>query len=60
MMMSEGAELGREGFEVGYDADGNLSVTEASEAVEAIAVEGGCTAGVVARRLADEAHRDNP
>ena len=38
MIMSEGTELGRGGFEVGYDADGNLSVTEAREAVEAIAI----------------------
>ena len=55
MTMSEGIDQGRKGFEVGYDADGNLSVTEASEAVEAIAVEGGCTAGVGAMDAAARA-----
>ena len=43
MMMSE---ADRQGFDVSFDASGTLQVIEASEASKAVAVEGGCSAGV--------------
>ena len=43
MMMSE---ADRQGFDVSFDASGTLQVVEASEASKAVAVEGGCSAGV--------------
>jgi chlorophyllide a reductase subunit Y len=43
MMMSE---ADRQGFDVSFDASGTLQVIEASEASKAVALEGGCSAGV--------------
>ena len=43
MMMSE---ADRQGFDVSFDASGILQVIEASEASQAVALEGGCSAGV--------------
>ena len=40
------SEADRQGFDVSFDASGTLQVIEASEASKAIAVEGGCSAGI--------------
>ena len=40
------SEADRQGFDVRFDASGTLQVVEASEASKAVAVEGGCSAGV--------------
>ena len=40
------SEADRQGFDVSFDASGTLQVVEASEASKAVAVEGGCSAGV--------------
>jgi hypothetical protein len=43
MMMSE---ADRQGFDVSFDASGTLQVIEANEASKAVAIEGGCSAGI--------------
>ena len=60
MTMSEGIE-GRDGFEVGYDAAGNVEIIAGASgpvedtAVQAVALDGGCTAGTGAMEAAARA-----
>ena len=49
------SEADRQGFDVSFDASGTLQVIEASEASKAIAVEGGCSAGIDALQAAARA-----
>ena len=40
------SEADRQGFDVSFDASGTLQVIEANEASKAVAIEGGCSAGI--------------